>query len=59
MSSSFEVLQFCQAMKESSQAKDKTDKKENKHKKAEDDFQRVFKDNFSSSGFFKWIDILN
>jgi hypothetical protein len=74
MSSSFEVLQFCQAMKESkkrSQAKDKTDKKENKkdktdkkenkHKKpktsqsddeAEDDFQRVFKDNFSSSGFF-------
>ena len=66
--STFEIMKFCLAMKESkkrSQPKDKTDKKENKkdktHKKpktsqsddeAEDDFQRVFKDNFSSSGFF-------
>ena len=66
MSSSFEVLQFCQAMKESkkrSQAKDKKENKKDKtHKKpktsqsdddeAEDDFQRVFIDNHASSGFF-------
>ena len=86
MSSSFEVLQFCQAMKASkkrSQPKDKThegdkkdkthdgdkkdkthdgdkkDKKDKTHKKrkitpVDDDIERVFMDNFSSSGFFNY-----
>jgi len=77
MSSSFEVLQFCQAMKTSkkrSQPKDNThdgDKKdknkklktqdankevvaqqEDNKKADDDDFQNVFMNNFSSSGFF-------
>jgi len=75
MSSSFEVLQFCQAMKASKKRsiketaktpktlknkklktqdanKEVVAQQEDNKKADDDDFQSVFMDNFSSSGFF-------